>query len=182
MTHTSTTRSPAPAIPFPPQPNNVTQLQVLQGQVPSLAAQVDQRQWPPGKGFWIGIAFLIFFTIIVVSIYSYLASPFWFGWMKELCGFPPSKHTPISRRPIPNADLESGDGGAGGIEITRPEAAHLSSSPSKDPLPQYWPGSNFSHDVLSGLLDLNMDAAHCGSRPPSYRSRLTLDVELMSRS
>lgn len=170
----------AAAFPFPFPPllsRNATQLEL-----PSLAHA--QRQWPPGKGFWIGLAFFVcFIVIIVILFYSYLASPFWFVRLKTLMGFRPSKFTPISRRPLPVVpvaplvgDLESSVCGGGGIIIAPPEPAHLS---SRNSLPQYRPGSNFSNDVLSGLLDLNVPP---GSRPPSYRSRLTLDVELMTRS
>ncbi|KAK6367432.1 hypothetical protein LTS17_010358 [Exophiala oligosperma] len=128
---------------------------------------------------------------MAISIYSYLASPFWFVRIRRVVGFRPSKVTPISRRPlsVPLDLEENGGGGGGGINgissisnIDPPDPALLSplSSSSGVTLPQYRPSGNFSDDVLSGLLDLNV--APSGSRPPSYRSRLTLDVELMTRT
>lgn len=124
---------------------------------------------PPSKGFWVGVSFFVVITLALALRYSYLASTYRFRRLRRRLGL---------YRP------SGGTGNAGGeiwdwhfnTPIRRPEPAYLGGIGSYETLPSYRFSTNFSSEVLEALKRFGAEQQP-GQRPPSYRSRLTWDLE-----
>lgn len=140
----------------------------------NITSFVSQAQDPghglPSAGFWAGVGIFVALALTVITRYSYLASPHGLQHLKRLLGIRPSTRTPISHYPIMPPPLSEEP-----PDISRPERVLLPPG-SSDMLPLYQPTTTFSSDVLQGLLGLHV--AEGSSRPPSYRSKLSLEWEV----
>ena len=116
------------------------------------------------KGFWIGVAFFVIIILSLVLRSSYLANTYWFRRLRAGLGLHPRDRPPIVYGPRCDWRFTT---------IKRPEPAYVGWS-SSDTLPLYQPTSNFSSEILQALKDFGLRS---GERPPSYRSRLTWDLE-----
>ena len=133
-----------------------------------MAIAIQQAKGPPhilAPGAWDGIGICIVIFTIWLLRYSYLASPFWFLRIKHWLGIRPSDHTPISHEPIYGPD------GPPEPPITPPDMVHIRHD-VEEALPVYEPSPLFSSDVLEALGRLGTP----GTRPPSYRCKLSTDL------
>ena len=149
---------PAPAVPqWPPNFRNITA-----HPPPPFHRQAGKVS----PGFWVGVAVFIAIAAAWLVRYSYLANPHPLQDLERWLGVGQRRRTPISHYPF-------------GVEneppyIPRPQPAVIAVTRSRDTLPLYRTTTNFSNDVLQGLLSLETPV---GGRPPSYRSRLSLGWE-----
>ncbi|KAI1626076.1 hypothetical protein EDD37DRAFT_648521 [Exophiala viscosa] len=131
---------------------------------PYIHPRQDDGSGSHSRGFWVGVAFFLVITLSLVLRSSYLADTYRFRRWRACLGLHPANQPPIIHGPSPDWRFTT---------IKRPEAAYIGWS-SSDTLPLYEPTSNFSTEVLAALMRFGVQP---GKRSPSYRSRLTWDLE-----
>jgi hypothetical protein len=135
---------------------------------PRLSSPHSQSYSHP-TGVIIGVSIFVVLTLALVLRYAYLASPFWLVRLKRWMGLCPSDRTPISHLPLGLSKRPQAS------NPVQPEPAHTRVR-KLDPLPPYLPTSRFSSDVLDALESLEKVSI---TRPPSYRSRLSVELRMV---